>query len=584
MRHHALCTALLLAIPSAAIAADFTYRGQLHEDGAAANGRYDLAFTLYADRKGSRVLHGPVDARDVVVKNGQFAVALDLPDFAASGWLEVAVRPVDEVGFLPLGEREQVSLKAASCPAAWELGGNAGTLPGINFLGTTDSQPLELRINNQLLGRWEAIDLGGGSFGANIRMGSPDNVITAGALNSTIAGGQDNLVRDIRGTIGGGFGNRVGLDDGNPSGQSSGTVAGGSSNSVLGTAGAIGGGTSNTSLNFASTVAGGFSNVADGPQAAIGGGEGNVARGRHSSIPGGLGNTATGDFASVSGGTGNCAGAQYSWAGGRFARVRGFSGLIGNVGACAGFAGPGSGDEGTFAWADSQSTDFVSTGRDQFLIRARGGVAVNAPPIDASVELSLTADIDGSDFANLFLRQRSNNAGMLVSAGGATSTNDNNAGYFIDHFNGTAQARRLALNGDGSVLIRSNTTAANTGVTMAANAGAWSSLSDRRLKTAITAIDPVDVLDRLVAIPISTWSYIAQGEAVRHIGPMAQDFAAAFAVGENDTTISTIDADGVALAAIQGLNAKLERENAALREEMAALRAIVEALQRDGER
>jgi len=68
------------------------------------------------------------------------------------------------------------------------------------------------------------------------------------------------------------------------------------------------------------------------------------------------------------------------------------------------------------------------------------------------------------------------------------------------------------------------------------------------------------VLDKLVAMPVSEWSYIAQGEGVRHIGPMAQDFAAAFGVGENDTTISTVDADGVALAAIQGLNAKLEAE------------------------
>jgi trimeric autotransporter adhesin len=70
-----------------------------------------------------------------------------------------------------------------------------------------------------------------------------------------------------------------------------------------------------------------------------------------------------------------------------------------------------------------------------------------------------------------------------------------------------------------------------------------------------------------------TWSYIAQRRGVRHIGPMAQDFAAAFAVGENDTTINSIDADGVALAAIQGLNAKLERENAELRAALAQLRA-----------
>ncbi|HEY0548440.1 MAG TPA: hypothetical protein VGF13_02495 [Verrucomicrobiae bacterium] len=54
-------------------------------------------------------------------------------------------------------------------------------------------------------------------------------------------------------------------------------------------------------------------------------------------------------------------------------------------------------------------------------------------------------------------------------------------------------------------------------------------------------------------------------KSVRHIGPMAQDFRSAFAVGENDRTITTVDADGVALAAIQGLNQKVEEENGALR-------------------
>jgi trimeric autotransporter adhesin len=113
---------------------------------------------------------------------------------------------------------------------------------------------------------------------------------------------------------------------------------------------------------------------------------------------------------------------------------------------------------------------------------------------------------------------------------------------------------------------------------MAANAGSWSSLSDRRLKTAIEPADAGAILDRLFATPISTWSYIAQGQGVRHIGPMAQDFAASFGLGENDTTISTIDADGVALAAIQGLNARLERDKAKLARRNRELQARLDAL------
>lgn len=133
-----------------------------------------------------------------------------------------------------------------------------------------------------------------------------------------------------------------------------------------------------------------------------------------------------------------------------------------------------------------------------------------------------------------------------------------------------------------------------TGVRIGPNEGAWSSLSDRALKSAIEAIDVGEVLDRLLQVPISGWSYTGGG-SVHHVGPMAQDFFAAFGLGDSERHISTVDADGIALAAIQGLNAKVERadaerdaalaalrdENATLRSELAELRAIVRALAAD---
>ena len=64
----------------------------------------------------------------------------------------------------------------------------------------------------------------------------------------------------------------------------------------------------------------------------------------------------------------------------------------------------------------------------------------------------------------------------------------------------------------------------------------------------------------------------------RVMGPMAQDFRAAFGLGETELGISTIDADGVALAAIQGLNAKLEATIAMQARELAAQRAEIDAL------
>jgi len=98
------------------------------------------------------------------------------------------------------------------------------------------------------------------------------------------------------------------------------------------------------------------------------------------------------------------------------------------------------------------------------------------------------------------------------------------------------------------------------GVALVSGSGAWSSLSDRHAKENFAPADPREILDKVAALPVASWNYKAQDRSVRHLGPMAQDFHAAFGLGESERTITTVDADGVALAAIQGLNAKLEEE------------------------
>ena len=108
------------------------------------------------------------------------------------------------------------------------------------------------------------------------------------------------------------------------------------------------------------------------------------------------------------------------------------------------------------------------------------------------------------------------------------------------------------MRASGGITLYTNSFA-TVGATLAAGSGSWSTLSDRDPKTNVVAVDPAIVLAGVVALPISTWNYISQEPAIRHMGPMAQDFAAAFGLGENATTISTVDAQGVALAAIQGI-------------------------------
>lgn len=70
-------------------------------------------------------------------------------------------------------------------------------------------------------------------------------------------------------------------------------------------------------------------------------------------------------------------------------------------------------------------------------------------------------------------------------------------------------------------------------------------------------VDGYEILERLVALPISTWNYTWDPPTTRHLGPMAQDFEAAFGLGDDDTTINLIDANGVVMVAIQALHRKL---------------------------
>nr|WP_263429597.1 tail fiber domain-containing protein [Nannocystis pusilla] len=93
-------------------------------------------------------------------------------------------------------------------------------------------------------------------------------------------------------------------------------------------------------------------------------------------------------------------------------------------------------------------------------------------------------------------------------------------------------------------------------------------MSDRNAKTDLRAVDPGDILARVVALDITTWRYRKDAADVRHLGPMAQDFKAAFGLWDTDRMIFPLDAAGVSLAAIQGLHRRVvaaEAENDALR-------------------
>ena len=193
----------------------------------------------------------------------------------------VALAAGANVSITPSGNTLTIAATGGG-PAGWSLTGNAGTTPGANFLGTTDNQALEFKVNAKRAFRLEPSD-----FGPNVVGGFSGNAVLGSAYGATIAGGgstgAENKVTDNFGSIGGGSDNRAG------------NAAGISADAAWAT---VGGGGSNQAVSTAATVSGGISNVGIGSYSAIGGGAFNYS-GNDASVAGGDHNSASGDYASV---------------------------------------------------------------------------------------------------------------------------------------------------------------------------------------------------------------------------------------------------------------------------------------------
>ena len=122
----------------------------------------------------------------------------------------------------------------------------------------------------------------------------------------------------------------------------------------------------------------------------------------------------------------------------------------------------------------------------------------------------------------------------------------------------------MALNSTGDLTVKSVT-----------------QTSSRQEKSGFESVDGISVLDKVAGLPISEWSYKADNPSVRHLGPMSEDFHAAFGLGKTDKGLTSVDTSGVALAAIQGLNQKLEEKDARigeLEQRLLELEELVQAL------
>jgi hypothetical protein len=447
--------------------------------------------------------------------------------------------------------------------AFWKADGNAGTTPGTHFLGTTDNQPLEFKVNGQRALRLEpkpfgAVNLiggfagnfvsslvngstigGGGMAGGSNAVfgrfatigGGRSNAIHTAADFTTVGGGHQNLVQQgaLHAVIGGGLQNVIGIDSVHAA------IGGGYWNTNSATSATIAGGVVNRieTNSVSGAISGGSSNIVqfDSQHAVIGGGLQNTIEwgSSYATIGGGVRNVAEAPWATVPGGADNFAGGQYSFAAGHRAKTD---------------------HHGVFVWADSRDEDFASTADNQFCLRASGGVRLFSRAPNCSLQLSA----QGSFISWPLIINQSEGSIMTITNGGQP---------------------RITMFANGNVGIGNTNPTARLQVGDATcNGTTWINASDRNLKTNFQAVNSLAVLEKVATLPLARWTYREQ-QNEGHLGPVAQDFHAAFGLGGDDRHIATVDADGVALAAIQGLNQKVEEQ---LREKDARLRLLEQEL------
>jgi len=404
--------------------------------------------------------------------------------------------------------------------------------------------------------------------------------------SSVIAGGDNNLVNfSPESFIGAGYNNSINYEPGIYGGGYDSAIGAGQNNAITTPFSFIGAGLKNTTAPGALTT-----QVANGQSAFVGAGYNNAVAGNYSGIVAGQSNQVAPDNSTVVGGQGNVikASSGGSTVSANSAIVGGVSNTISTAvsttGGQSAFIGGGNGNAVSANFASVVGGQLNSAGAADATVgggyensasgkyaTASGGYANTVSGQNAAVPGGAFNIASGSNSLAAGYGAKAATSGSFVwadsSAGGKTIT--------------STVANQFLARAAGGVIFYSSATLAS-GVQLAAGSGAWSTLSDRAAKTAIARVDDAAVLAKIAALPISEWSYTAQGTGIRHLGPMAQDFRAAFGLGEDDRHISTVDEEGIALAAIKALqreNAVLQTGNAALQAQSATLRATSAVLQ-----
>jgi hypothetical protein len=627
--------------PQIALDTSFTYQGRLQDNASPANDNYDLRFILYTADSGGSQVGGTLEKGDIPVSDGYFTVLLDFGPNVFTGsmlWLEVGVRPGISTGsYTTLSPRMKLTaapnalyaptsgnadlvdgLHAAAFSAVshthdaaviatgtlsadrysayadlvaegkigsaagqlaagnhthpipfWNLGGNAGTNPGSNYIGTSDNQAFELRVNGIRALRIEPNN----PNAPNILGGYNNNWITSGVYGATLFGGGyvstnlPNRVTDYFGTVSGGSDNQAGNNSGQLNDAQYATVCGGQGNTASGTFTSVGGGTLNTASGFGSVVAGGGGyilgcspycrptpNQASGDRSAIVGGMDQIASGTISFIGGGMANSATQQGGVVVGGADNPNDGEFGFLGG---------GILNQI-TYQGFRGALTGGQNNIL---NGGYGFIGGGAFN-TVNGYMGMVLGGDKNTASGAYSFAAGYRANTYSNAY-------GSFVWSDFNEFDTWSWNPNEFVARATGGFW---LATGIDGSGNFTS-------GARLPSGSNQWGVLSDRVSKTAFRDVDVKAIAAKVASLPIQSWQYKSQSADIRHLGPVAQDFYAAFGLGEDKRYIGTLDADGVSLAAIQGLYRMSQDQANQLKDQAVQIRELqarISALEKGG--
>ena len=567
----------------------FGYQGRLNANGSPATGIYDLRFTVYDALSGGSVIAGPLVIATGVT-NGLFTVTLDFGSGVFTGpprWLEIAARTNGTTTFTTLTPRQAVlptpySVMASTASnllgtltAAQVSGGTAN----INISGTAANITGVLPVANGGTAASTAAgaraDLGAAASGANADITSL-SALTSLSVGSVNVNNNNLYLPATTASAGiiysGGsrFIHAYGSDNFFAGYYAGNFAMSGNANTGVGAWTLW-----NNTSGSANTACG------DGALSGNTNGSWNTANGINALLANTSGseNTASGSMALLF----NLTGSLNTASGYRAL----YTNTSGSVNAAVGSAALYHNTTGSYNTAVGDSALFLNTtGTNNIAIGYQAGYWPSTGNNNIYIgngNPGFPSDNNVIRIGDPALQTATYLAGTVYASGVSASTS---TGYGLvgqGSGSGWAGLLRYGTDGNNSAYLGGNGNAAVFYGTVTVN-GTFNNNSDRNAKENFTKVQAADMLAKVAQLPVTEWNY-KNDAATRHIGPMAQDFYAAFNVGTDERHIAPIDETGVALAAIQGLNQKLEQqakekdaEIQDLKQSVAELKVLVEKL------